>query len=334
MNKSALLGAVVIGSGLLMAAAALPAFAQDGAPPAVARKAGPTTVPAGTGARKALMIEEASLKEHTIYRPAKLAGGKMPVVVWGNGGCSPAGNSAQEFLTEIASHGYLVIANGAIRDLPPPRQGGAGRAGGAPAPAADGMPPGRVGPPPGAPGTQNLTRTEQLTEAMDWASAQAKDKKSPYYGKIDADKVASMGSSCGGLQAIEVAKDPRVKTLASWSSGLLDYPRAGAAATEADLLAAHGPILYVSGGEGEQAYEPTKKDYARVNKLPIIRADEAGVGHGGPITKPNGGSWGPVAVAWLDWTLKGDKTAAKMFKAPDCTLCKMPGWTVEKKMID
>ena len=49
------------------------------------------------------------------YYPADLAqlgNKKMPVVIWGNGSCLYAGNRYRQFLTEIASHGYLVITGG------------------------------------------------------------------------------------------------------------------------------------------------------------------------------------------------------------------------------
>ena len=55
------------------------------------------------------------------------------------------------------------------------------------------------------------------------------------------------------------------------------------------------------------------------------------VGHGGTYAQPNGGEFGKVAVAWLQWQLKGDKTAAKMFSGPDCGLCKDTEWKFEKK---
>ena len=43
---------------------------------------------------------------------------------------------------------------------------------------------------------------------------------------------------------------------------------------------------------------------------------------------------GAIAVAWLDWRLKGDQRAARMFKGADCTLCTAPSWHVTKSKID
>jgi hypothetical protein len=57
------------------------------------------------------------------------------------------------------------------------------------------------------------------------------------------------------------------------------------------------------------------------------------VGHGGTYSQPNGGEFGKVAVAWLQWTLKGDETAGKMFTGPSCGLCTDKSWKYEKKRL-
>jgi hypothetical protein len=68
----------------------------------------------GTGLFAAMKEEVASLPRHVVYRPKDLAAlgrTKLGVVAWGNGGCSDDGASSRFHLLEIASHGYLVIAN-------------------------------------------------------------------------------------------------------------------------------------------------------------------------------------------------------------------------------
>src|SRR6185295_20133067 len=52
------------------------------------------------------------LQTHTIYRPASLGPAKHPVVVWGEGACVKNGLTFPEFLSESASHGFVVIADG------------------------------------------------------------------------------------------------------------------------------------------------------------------------------------------------------------------------------
>jgi len=105
-------------------------------------------VPLGSGPHKAIMAAEAGLSAHVAYFPANLAAlgaRKMPILIWGNGSCLYAGNRYRQFLTDVASYGYLVIAGGPMgavelevgpQSNPAPRRGGAGRAG------ADGARPG------------------------------------------------------------------------------------------------------------------------------------------------------------------------------------------------
>ena len=49
----------------------------------------------GTGRYPAARFVDPRLPDHVIYRPAKPAGQKLGVVVWGNGGCGDDGASAR-----------------------------------------------------------------------------------------------------------------------------------------------------------------------------------------------------------------------------------------------
>ncbi|KAK4034079.1 hypothetical protein C8A01DRAFT_39454 [Parachaetomium inaequale] len=50
---------------------------------------------------------------HTFYAPKTVPSGtKLPVLLWGNGGCSADATGQAPFLTQLASHGILVIASG------------------------------------------------------------------------------------------------------------------------------------------------------------------------------------------------------------------------------
>ena len=66
----------------------------------------------GSGPYKAGYVTDPSLPSHTIYAPKAAPKIKMPVIVWGNGGCFSNGLMFEDFLTEVASHGYLILANG------------------------------------------------------------------------------------------------------------------------------------------------------------------------------------------------------------------------------
>ena len=41
----------------------------------------------------------------------------------------------------------------------------------------------------------------------------------------------------------------------------------------------------------------------------------------GTYREPNGGAFAIAVNAWLEWTLKGNQTAAKMFAGANCGLC-------------
>ena len=61
----------------------------------------------GSGPYKAVMEMDASLPDHTIYRPedpSALNGAKLPIVIWGNGACDNSGNAFSKILTDISSY--------------------------------------------------------------------------------------------------------------------------------------------------------------------------------------------------------------------------------------
>ncbi len=278
--------------------------------------------PMGTGAYKAIMEMEASLPTHTIYRPAKLKAvpGKLPIVAWGNGGCINTGNRFRHFLTEISSHGYLVIAIGPIgpkemEEAPQPPKAGA---------AAPGSP---YGPP--------ATKASQLIDAVNWAIAENARKGSQYFKRLDIRKIALMGQSCGGVQAISASADPRVTTTVAWNSGLLPVPNPGMENVRKEALEKlHAPIAYFNGDSSDVAHKNGKDDFERLTKVPALFAYRKGMGHNGTYRESNGGELGKVAVAYLDWRLKASKTGARMFQGADCTLCTDTKWKIFKKQID
>jgi hypothetical protein len=281
----------------------------------------------GTGKYPALKEESPALPNHVIYRPAdlsKLGDAKLGVLAWGNGGCAADGAGARLHLAEIASHGYLAIANGKILSGP-----GAG-----PRPKLPEMPPNS--PPPGSPGFHPpppATSAAGLREAIDWALAENGRAGSPYFGRINPQWIAVAGWSCGGLQALEIAADPRVHSVLIHSSGIFDTgksPIPGITITKEALAKLHAPTIYILGGQSDIAYHNGMDDFQKITTVPVMVAN-LDVGHGGTFMEPNGGREASVAVSWLDWTLKGDGVAAKRFTGEDCGLCKDPAWKVERK---
>ena len=68
--------------------------------------------PAGTGKYPAVAEAREDLRAHTLYHPQQMPEAPLPVLIWGNGGCSDNGLSHSIFLREVASHGYFIIALG------------------------------------------------------------------------------------------------------------------------------------------------------------------------------------------------------------------------------
>ena len=278
----------------------------------------------GTGRFPALKEEVASLPDHVVYRPSDLAGlgkTKLGLYIFGNGACVDDGASARLHLLEVASHGYLAIAPGRIRTGP-----------GATAPPSPRPPPTATGEP--SP-LQVRTSYKDLLSALDWALAQNADPKSPYYRRIDTKAVAVSGYSCGGVQALRVAGDKRVKTVVVMNSGLFN-DGAGVALPEMDvpkstLKSLHTPTLYVLGGDTDIAWANGTDDVKRIGHVPVFLAGLKGVGHGGTYWEPNGGKAAAVVVAWLDWQLRADASAGRTFLGKDCGLCKDPAWIVQQK---
>jgi dienelactone hydrolase len=176
----------------------------------------------------------------------------------------------------------------------------------------------------------------QLKDALDWAISQNNDKRSPYYNKIDTGKMAVSGMSCGGLQALEVADDPRIKTLIVCNSGILIDAKGGhplmPKLTKEQLKKVHTPTLYLLGGESDIAYTNGMDDFKQINHVPVLVAS-LNVGHGGTYAKPHGGEFARVATAWVKWQLKNDLDAKKLFSGDKPALSESAGWSVDKKNI-
>ena len=265
----------------------------------------------GTGPYKVLMLEDPSLEAHTIFAPQDLSpfGKKnlLPVLVWGNGACTNSPWEHYKFLNEIASHGFLVIATGYIPMEEEPYRG-------------------------------PMSTSAQQLESVDWAIAQNADKESPYYGRIDVEHIAAAGMSCGGLQTLDNSTDPRFTTLMICNSGLFINP--GVAIPnmpmpdKEKLQEIKVPVIYILGGPEDIAYENGMDDFHRLVNVPAFAANYP-VGHGGTYRQEHGGEFVVPALAWLQWQLKGDQEAAKLFVGPDCGLANREGWTVEKNgLID
>lgn len=93
----------------------------------------------------------------------------------------------------------------------------------------------------------------------------------------------------------------------------------------------HSPIFFVMGDKTDIAYENGLDDFNRIRNVPAIHMFRDGVGHGGTYSQPNGGEFARVAVAMLNWRLKGDKEPSKMFLGENCGFCQDKHWHVSVK---
>ena len=315
----------------------------------------------GSGPYKAIMMEEATLTTHTIFRPQDISafgeGNLLPVLVWGNGGCANSPSGHVNFLNEVASQGYLIVAIGPsnYQQMEGPRPGQTGAMPGG-MPRMGGGPGGQrpQGPPQGAPqggerprmrpgggmpgggmpqmpGGMSMGDPAGLKQALEWAIAQNADPNSPYYGKLDIDNIAAAGMSCGGLQALHMSGDERIKTILVMNSGFFNGGEDKASLAKMKQRS----VIWILGGTTDIAWENGYDDFKQMSgTMPAFLCSLDGIGHGGTYMQPYGGDYAKVATAWLNWWLKGDQEAAKMFTGPQPGVSKMENWIYLRKNIE
>jgi dienelactone hydrolase len=242
------------------------------------------------------------------FRPAALDAfpkrDKLPVVLWGNGGCAVENPRYAGLLTTIASHGFLVITTT-----------------GAP-------------PQPGTPGPR--ATADDLKIGIDWAEKENTRVGSPLNGKIDTKHVAVMGQSCGGAMALTLGADPRVGTIGVFNSGVQTSNASGPPTnfpTTEWLTKLHGPVLLINGHERDFMMARSKATYDAIEKLPAFYGARHGAGHTATAYHPGGGEFANVASNWVRWVFKGDKKAGAMFVGAKCSLCTNSNWDVEAKHL-
>lgn len=180
----------------------------------------------GSGYYKSVAVTEETLPDFVVYRPLDILKtvkeeGKLPVIIWANGGCMDSSIHHERLLTEVASHGYLIIAIGKLQMTVEER-------------------------------VHKSTPDNEMLKAMDWVPAQSKIENSDYFNTIDLDKMAVAGMSCGGAQTLGIASENRIKTYMIFNAGMGDMTMAGA--SKESLKSLHTSIIYLVGGETDIAY--------------------------------------------------------------------------------
>lgn len=322
----------------------------------------------GNGAYKAVSSADESLPTHTIYRPDDLKAavakeGKLPVLLYANGGCANRSQDMSHLLTEVASHGYIVIAigpyeeydetafydtwRGIIKSMYPSTMPFCTMGNGedvyamTPAEAAEyeasqaaarqaREEAAKKASRKKAPAEPAPFRTypRQLLEALDWITDQNAQAGSEYYHMVDLDKVAVMGQSCGGAQALACTHDPRVKTAVILNSGMGEISMGGA--SKASLANLHTPMFYLIGGPADVAYKNALGDYANIGSVPVVMANTKD-GHHGTYYAKNGGRYAKAVTMWLNWQLKGQVSDSALFMNDEYEASLYPDWTFERK---
>jgi hypothetical protein len=232
-----------------------------------------------------------------VWRPTDLNAleSPAPIVVWNNGGCFRGDSTWTAMYEAWAAAGFVVLSL--------TEGGGAG-----------------------------TTTVADHGALIDWLEEQnAAD--GPYKGKLDLERVAAAGNSCGGITSLGLAaEDDRVKAIyiLSGSSAAtgpaanilnnIKIPVAYMVGADEDIAKANALGDYEGFPDGVPAvvYSRSSGDHV------LISSDRTVIAQGAEI-----------ALNWFDLTLYGTKAALDVLTAKEpCSMC-MPGqWTMTAKNLE
>jgi len=295
----------------------------------------------GQGEFKSIVVSDESLPDFTIYRPADLQAavnklGPLPVIVFANGGCSRNPRDDEKFNSEIASYGFVLIGVGKYSELSLDEVHAAIKFLGEEKikfiddtvsvnliqDIIDEYDP------------KGKSQPSDLIDGMNWAQKQASNPNSEYYHMIDPNNIGIMGSSCGGVQALEVSYDTRIKTLIMKNSGMMKMRgnfMNGISFEQENLQEIKVPMLYMCGDETDLAYKNAASDFETLNNIPVAFCSCLLCGHMGTTQEPFGGEMSRIVIAWLQSQLRGDKEATKVFTDPKVQHKSYDNWIIKSK---
>jgi hypothetical protein len=278
----------------------------------------------------------ADLPTHTVFQPEKVRG-KLPVVVWENGGCVNDNSVPRPFLERVAASGFLVIAKGPIDAPLDPGNVTVTResdvlvpAPGTPLPAAAPPLPGGSFPREAIAGGITL-----MQSAINWAETANGLKGGDLRNRIDVSKIAVTGWSCGGFTAIGAGVvDDRVDSVLGFNTASSPFV-AAPQPTREDLLELEVPIAWIIGGPGDIAYTGFEADWSMPLTVPMFQAQHPYLVHElGWSSHESQLEFAEIAIYWLDLTLSGNKRAGQYLLGSPCGFCDNTNWTTESRNWD
>ena len=233
-----------------------------------------------------------------IWRPTDLNAieGKLPVVVWANGGCARSDTSWRTMFESWASGGWFVLSL---------TSGG---------------------------GSSSTTVRDQGA-MIDWVVAQAGMAGGPYSGKLDVDRVVAAGNSCGGITSLGLAAvDDRVKSIfvlsGSSSAGGPDrnvvskikVPVAYVVGGNEDIARANAEADYEAFADGVPSMIINRSS----GEHNFVSRDQAVIAHATEMS-----------TNWLDLSIFGLPEALDALESPTvCTGCAAGLWTLKSKHLE
>jgi hypothetical protein len=208
---------------------------------------------------------------YTLYRPVNLVEGETYPIITWGNGTCAAPEGYGALLRYVASHGFFIVA-------PNSRWVGSGDA---------------------------------QKKGVDFMLAANEDSASPYYHKLDAQRIGAMGHSQGGQGTVAASSDARIKAAILWNGG----------------SSANGkPFLIVSGDRdiGNPTAASLESSVQAAEKAAflfyhMIPMEGSAPGHLTLMQQPE--RVVEPAVAWWKLILNADAEAKSFFVGADCKLC-------------
>lgn len=217
-----------------------------------------------------LNITGLKLALYTVYRPAKWVEGETYPIVTWGNGTCAQPEGYGALLRYVASQGFVVIA----------------------------------------PNSRYVGSGNEQRKGIDFLLKANQDPTSPYYRRLDPNRIAAMGHSQGSMGTAAASSDARIKTVVLFNGG----------------TSARKPFFAVSGDRdiGNPTVATYRNGVNRAAKAAFIffhKVPQRGNadGHLTLMTQPER-VVGPT-TAWLKYVLSGDASYRSWFVGTGCKLC-------------